>query len=115
MKFVPVMVICDPAAPDVGLIPTTVGSTQVVDVWKDARMLGKAAGEAAMALCASPDIKGVPSTVQFASPGGNDMTSIFLTPQAITKENLNLVVEAGWIDEATLCAGVTAGSVAACP
>ena len=30
--------------------------TQTVDVWKDARMLGKAAGEAAVALCANPDI-----------------------------------------------------------
>ncbi len=89
--------------------------TQVVDVWKDARMLGKAAGEAALALCASPDVKAVPSTVQFTSPGGNDMTSVFLTPQAITKDNLDLVVDAGWIDVATLCAGVTAGSVAACP
>ena len=30
--------------------------TQTVDVWKDARVLGTAAGEAAVALCANPDI-----------------------------------------------------------
>ena len=30
--------------------------TQTVDVWKDSRKLGKAAGEAAIALCADPDI-----------------------------------------------------------
>src|SRR5450759_4383292 len=29
--------------------------TQTVDVWKDARLLGKTAGEAAVALCANPD------------------------------------------------------------
>ena len=52
--------------------------TQTVDVWKDARELGKAAGEAALALCEDPDIKKVAGVVQFASPGGNDMTSIFL-------------------------------------
>ena len=30
--------------------------TQTVDVWKDARMLGTAAGEAAVQLCTNPDI-----------------------------------------------------------
>ena len=29
--------------------------TQTVDVWKDARELGKTAGEAAIALCENPD------------------------------------------------------------
>ena len=62
--------------------------TQTVDVWKDARMLGDAAGKAAVQLCANPDISKVAGTVQFTSPGGNDVTSIFLTPQAITKDNL---------------------------
>jgi D-xylose transport system substrate-binding protein len=88
--------------------------TQTVDVWKDARMLGKAAGEAAVALCKDKDIKKVPGVGTFKSPGGNDMTSILLTPQAITKDTLNVVLDAGWIDKATLCQGVTAGSVAAC-
>ena len=87
---------------------------QTVDVWKDARELGKAAGEAAIALCANPDIKSVPGVVQFASPGGNDMTSIFLTPAAITKDNLNVVLDAGWITKDALCKDVPAGSVAAC-
>jgi D-xylose transport system substrate-binding protein len=88
--------------------------TQTVDVWKDARELGKAAGEAALALCADPDIKKVAGVVQFMSPGGNDMTSIFLTPIPITKDNLNVVLDAGWIDQATLCKDVPAGSVAVC-
>ena len=88
--------------------------TQTVDVWKDARELGKAAGEAAIALCADPDIKKVAGVVQFASPGGNDMTSIFLTPIPITKDNLNVVLDAGWIDQATLCKDVPAGTVAVC-
>jgi D-xylose transport system substrate-binding protein len=87
---------------------------QTVDVWKDSRLLGKAAGEAAVALCADKDIKKVPGTVQFQSPGGNDMTSILLTPQAITKDNLNVVLDAGWIDKAKLCQDVPAGSAAAC-
>ena len=88
--------------------------TQTVDVWKDARLLGKAAGDAAVQLCANPDITKVAGTVQFTSPGNNQLTSQFLVPQAITKDNLNVVLDAKWIDKATLCQGVTAGSVAAC-
>jgi D-xylose transport system substrate-binding protein len=88
--------------------------TQTVDVWKDARQLGDAAGKAALALCKDLDVKKVPGVVQFTSPGGNDMTSIFLTPQAITKDNLNLVLDAGWITKDALCKDVPAGSVAAC-
>ena len=88
--------------------------TQTVDVWKDSRELGTAAGEAAVALCANPDISAVEGTAPFTSPEGNELTSILLEPQPITQDNLDVVVDAGWIDQATLCEGVEAGSVAAC-
>lgn len=97
-----------------GLVRVAQG-TQTVDVWKDSGALGKTAGEAAMALCANPDLASVPGTAPFTSPGGNALTSIILPPTPITKDNLNLVLEAGVIDAATLCQGVTAGSVAVCP
>jgi D-xylose transport system substrate-binding protein len=42
------------------------------------------------------------------------MSSILLEPIPITQDNLDIVLEAGWIDQATLCQGVEAGSVAAC-
>jgi len=87
---------------------------QTVSVWKDARELGKAAGEAAVQLCGNPDITKVKGTIIFKSPGGNDMTSILLTPIPITKDNLNVVVDAGWITKEALCQGVTGTSVAAC-
>ncbi len=89
--------------------------TQSVDVWKDARELGTAAGEAAIALCANPDPASVEGAGPFTTPGGNEVSSIFLEPIPITQENLNLVVEAGWISEEDLCQGVEAGTVAACP
>jgi len=88
---------------------------QTVSVWKDARELGKAAGEAAVQLCGDPDISKVTGTIIFKSPEGNDMTSILLTPIPITKDNLNVVVDATWITTEALCQGVAAGSVAACP
>lgn len=88
--------------------------TQTVSVWKDARELGKAAGEAAIALCENPDPASVEGTAPFTTPGDVEVTSILLTPIPITQDNLDVVVDAGWIDQETLCEGVTAGSVAAC-
>ncbi|HEU0042485.1 MAG TPA: substrate-binding domain-containing protein, partial [Jiangellaceae bacterium] len=88
--------------------------TQSVSVWKDARELGTAAGEAAVALCGSPDVAAVAGTAPFTTPGGVDVTSILLEPIPITQDNLNVVLDAGWIDQATLCEGVEAGAVAAC-
>lgn len=88
--------------------------TQTVDVWKDARLLGQTAGEAAAALCKDKDITKVTGTAAFDSPGGNKLTSILLKPQAITKDNLNVVLDAGWITKEKLCQDVKAGSTAAC-
>jgi len=88
--------------------------TQTVDVWKDARELGKAAGDAACAMAQGTALQDVANTEAFDSPGGNSMTSIFLTPQAITQDNLNIPLDAGWISQADLCQGVDPGSVAAC-
>jgi D-xylose transport system substrate-binding protein len=88
--------------------------TQTVSVWKDARNLGKAAGTAAVALCAAADVTKVTGTAPFTSPGKNTITSILLQPQPITKDNLNVVLDAGWITKDKLCQGVSAGAVAAC-
>ncbi|HEY3483891.1 MAG TPA: substrate-binding domain-containing protein [Ilumatobacteraceae bacterium] len=88
--------------------------TQTVDVWKDARALGTAAGEAAVQLCANGDVTAVSGTAPFTTPGGIDVTSILLTPIAITQDNLDVVLDAGWISQEDLCAGVEAGSVAVC-
>ena len=89
--------------------------TQAVSVWKDARELGKAAGEAAVQLCQDGDITKVAGTAPFSSPGGNELTSIQLTPLPITQDNLDVVIDAGWTDTANVCQGVEAGSVAVCP
>jgi D-xylose transport system substrate-binding protein len=88
--------------------------TQTVDVWKDARELGKAAGESACAMAQGTALQDVANTQQFDSPGGNQMTSIFLTPQAITQDNLNIPLDAGWISQEDLCQGVDPGTVDAC-
>jgi D-xylose transport system substrate-binding protein len=88
--------------------------TQTVDVWKDARMLGKSAGESAVQLCGGTTVDKVTGAAPFDTPGGNKVSSILLQPNPITKDNLNVVLDAGWITKDDLCKGVTAGSVTGC-
>jgi len=83
--------------------------TQTVSVWKDARELGKAAGEAAVALANGTAMADLPGAHEWTSPAGTTMESIFLAPVPITKDNLSVVVDAGWISQADLCQGVTNG------
>jgi D-xylose transport system substrate-binding protein len=83
--------------------------TQTVSVWKDARELGKAAGEIAVALANGTAMADIPNRVEFTTPGGNVMNSVFLAPMPITKDNLSVVVDAGWIPLETLCQGVSGG------
>jgi D-xylose transport system substrate-binding protein len=88
---------------------------QTVDVWKDARMLGRAAGDSAVQLCAGTSIDQVSNVGKFTTPGNNILNSILLTPQPINVSNLNIVLDAGWISQGALCQGVPTGSIAACP
>ena len=93
---------------------------QYVDVWKNSFALGETAGNAALQLCAGKtfaevtapnDLGGVApaaglGTTDFKTPNGTVVKSIVLTPAPVTAETLNLVVDSGWIDKATLCKGV---------
>jgi D-xylose transport system substrate-binding protein len=78
--------------------------TQTVSVWKDARDLGREAASAAVALGAG---KKVPGAATWS--GGEKKVALesqFLKPVAITKDNLDVVVKAGWIKKEDLCKGV---------
>lgn len=89
--------------------------TQIVSVWKDATELGTAAGEAALQLCADPDITKVTGAAPSKTVGGIDSTAVLLKPVPITKDNLQVVLDAKWLTEAELCKDVPAGSVTGCP
>ncbi len=89
--------------------------TQTVSVWKDARELGKAAAKAALEMAGGTAMDKIEGAVQFdGGPKHVKMTSLFLAPVAITKDNLNVVIDAGWITKDEVCKGVKAGSVAVC-
>ncbi len=100
---------------DIAALNRVALGTQTVDVWKDARELGRAAGEAAAALCENPDITALEGTEPFESPGGNTLVSINLEPIPITQDNLDVVLDADWITEEELCQGVEAGTVDSLP
>jgi D-xylose transport system substrate-binding protein len=88
--------------------------TQTVSVWKDARELGKNAAEIASQLADGKKMEEIANVTKFKTPGGLDLNSVFLTPVPITKDNLNVVIDAGWVGKDVVCQGVAAGSVAAC-
>jgi D-xylose transport system substrate-binding protein len=104
---------------------------QYVDVWKNANELGKAAGAAALALCAGgtmaslkladglidPKVAPVAGlTAQpFKTPGGNSVSSFILQPTPLTADTLQLAIDGGQITKADLCKGVDAATApAAC-
>ena len=86
-----------------------------MSVLKNATDLGTKAGEVALQLCKDPDITKVTGAVPSKSGGGTDITAVLLKPIPITKDNLQTAIDIKWITQAELCAGVKAGSVAACP
>jgi D-xylose transport system substrate-binding protein len=89
--------------------------TQTVSVWKDSRELGKAAAEIASQLADGTAMDAIPNVVKFSGgPAGVEMNSVFLAPVAITKDNLNVVIDAGWVTKEVVCQGVGAGTVPAC-
>ncbi|WP_274423130.1 D-xylose ABC transporter substrate-binding protein [Chelativorans sp. YIM 93263] len=89
--------------------------TQTVSVWKDARDLGKAAAQIANQLAegtAMEDIEGAETWSD--GPNGVEMTSLFLEPIPITQDNLDVVIDAGWVSKDVVCQGVQPGTVDVC-
>ncbi|WP_375257451.1 D-xylose ABC transporter substrate-binding protein [Citreimonas sp.] len=83
--------------------------TQTVSVWKDARELGKRAGEIAVELAGGTDMADIEGASEWTSPSGTTLIAQFLEPIPVTADNLSVVVDAGWIEQDALCQGVTDG------
>jgi D-xylose transport system substrate-binding protein len=89
--------------------------TQTVSVWKDARLLGRTAGEQAMTLAKGAKLAALQGTKSWADgPRKVAMTSILLTPVPITKDNLDVVIQAGWVPKDVVCRGVKPGTAKPC-
>ncbi|SDP29808.1 xylose-binding protein [Phyllobacterium sp. YR620] len=89
--------------------------TQTVTIWKDSRELGKQAAGIASALADGKKMEEIPNVQKFAG-GANkvEVSAVFLTPVPVTKDNLGVVIDAGWVTKDVVCQGVKAGSVPAC-
>jgi D-xylose transport system substrate-binding protein len=115
---------------DTANLQNVAAGIQYVDVWKNANELGKAAGAAALQLCAGkkmadlalPDGLVLPANApaagnkvqDFTTPGANVVKSFILNVQPITQENLQLIIDAKWLTKDVLCKNA-AGSATAAP
>jgi len=87
--------------------------TQTVSVWKDARELGKAAADIATMLADGTSMDAIPDVVNFSGgPNGVEMNSVFLAPVPVTIDNLDAVIDAGWIEKDKLCNGAIEAAAA---
>ncbi|MFN0114858.1 MAG: substrate-binding domain-containing protein [Paracoccaceae bacterium] len=100
---------------DLAAINRVALGTQTVSVWKNAKDLGKVAGEAANALAEGIDMAAIPGVAKFSGgKNGVEMNSILLAPTPITKDNITVAIDAGHITKDQACAGVAAGAVPGC-
>lgn len=88
--------------------------TQTVSVWKDARELGRRAAEIAVELAGGKQPSDIAGVQDWTSPGGQTIASQFLEPVAITRDNLDVVIDAGWVTKEAVCQGVPPGQVEVC-
>ena len=97
---------------DIAALNRIARGEQTVSVWKDARELGRNAGEIAAKLAKKEKVAGKPFS------GGSKkitMQSMLLTPTPVTAANLGLVIDAKWATKEQVCAGVDkAKAPAAC-
>jgi D-xylose transport system substrate-binding protein len=99
---------------DLAALNRVARGTQTVSVWKDSRALGKAAAEIASALAGGTALDKIDGAVKWSGgEKGAEMSAKFLEPTPITKDTLNLVIDAGHITKAAACEGAAA-DVAAC-
>ncbi len=88
---------------------------QTVSVWKDARELGKAAASIAIDLAKGTAMDKIDNRVLFEDgPKKVPMNAVLLTPVPIRHDNLNVVIDAGWVSKEVACQGVTKNVPAAC-
>lgn len=95
---------------DLAALNRVARGTQTVSVWKDSRQLGKAAADIALALAGGSALEAVPGAVKWSGgEKGVEMSAIFLAPTPITKDNMDVVIDAGHISKAQACEGAMAG------
>jgi len=89
--------------------------SQTVSVWKDSRELGRRGARAAVALATGASPAEIPGAHSWSGgPRATAVDAILLEPIAITRENLDVVIDAGWIARDVVCRGTRADPPPAC-
>ncbi|HEM46103.1 MAG TPA: D-xylose ABC transporter substrate-binding protein, partial [Alphaproteobacteria bacterium] len=89
--------------------------TQTVSVWKDARALGRTAARVAVALASGRAPAEIDGARRYdGGPNGVSIDAILLEPVAITRANLDVVIDAGWVSREVVCRDVAASPPPAC-
>ena len=94
---------------DAAALNRVAAGTQTVSVWKDSPELGREAAEIALALVEGTEMSAIEGAETWTSPDGVELTAKFLDPIPVTQDNLDVVVDAGWITVEALCQGVSGG------
>lgn len=100
---------------DIAALNRIAQGTQTVTAWKDARDLGQLGARVAVELAkgtAPTDVE--EGIVWDLGPEGVAQNAVVLSPVTVTRDNLDVVVDAGWISKDDLCAGVDENQPAAC-
>ncbi|MEE9609105.1 MAG: substrate-binding domain-containing protein [Myxococcota bacterium] len=88
---------------------------QTVSVWKDSRRLGETAARVAVALAQGRRGDEIDGSVRWsAGPRGVVLDAILLSPVAITRQRLDVVIDAGWVDRESVCRDVAEDPPPAC-
>ncbi len=99
---------------DIAALNRIARGDQTVSVWKNSYSLGQTAAAAAIALGEGTAMADLEGAVDYETPSGQAQQAILLEPIAITRDNLDLVVDTGWISVEDLCQGVTENPPAQC-
>lgn len=100
---------------DLAAINRVALGTQTVSVWKNATDLGTVAAKAAIELANGTAMDAISGVAKFSGgKNGVEMNSILLAPTPITRDNIQVAIDAGHISKEQACAGVAAGTVPAC-
>lgn len=79
---------------------------QTVSAWKNSCELGRKAVQVAVALASGTPADKVAESKFCGGPQKVCQDAIELKPVAITRDNLNIMLDAGWLTKEQLCAGV---------
>jgi D-xylose transport system substrate-binding protein len=95
---------------DLAAINRVARGSQTVSVWKDARNLGKAAGEIASALASGTAMSDIDGATMFdGGEKGIAINAILMEPTPLTRDNLSVAIDGGHISKAQACEGAIAG------